>query len=115
MRRFRNVTKCISCMAVALMLCVMSGWFTQEVFAEWGDGEQDGIIYGYDTDFKEAYVYDYEGDATDIVIPETLGGYTVKTIEIHYYGTEVKTISIPSGVVSSVIQHPTIIFCGLII
>ena len=64
MRRFRNVTKCISCMAVALMLCVMSGWFTQEVFAEWGDGEQDGIIYGYDTDSKEAYVYDYEGDAT---------------------------------------------------
>lgn len=108
MRRFRNVTKCISCMAVALMLCVMSGWFTQEVFAEWGDGEQDGIIYGYDTDFKEAYVYDYEGDATDIVIPETLGGYTVKTIEIHYYGTEVKTISIPSGVIDCTIRSDRI-------
>ena len=108
MRRFRNVTKCISCMAVALMLCGMSGWFTQEVFAEWGDGEQDGIIYGYDTDFKEAYVYDYEGDATDIVIPETLGGYTVKTIEIHYYGTEVKTISIPSGVIDCTIRSDRI-------
>ena len=108
MRRFGNVTKCISCMAVALMLCVMSGWFTQEVFAEWGDGEQDGIIYGYDTDFKEAYVYDYEGDATDIVIPETLGGYTVKTIEIHYYGTEVKTISIPSGVIDCTIRSDRI-------
>ena len=108
MRRFGNVTKCISCMAVALMLCVMSGWFTQEVFAEWGDGEQDGIIYGYDTDFKEAYVYDYEGDATDIVIPETLGGYTVKTIEIRYYGTEVKTISIPSGVIDCTIRSDRI-------
>ena len=108
MRRFRNVTKCISCMAVALMLCVMSGWFTQEVFAEWGDGEQDGIIYGYDTDSKEAYVYDYEGDATDIVIPETLGGYTVKTIEIHYYGTEVKTLSIPSGVIDCTIRSDRI-------
>ena len=108
MRRFGNVTKCISCMAVALMLCVMSGWFTQEVFAESGDGEQDGIIYGYDTDSKEAYVYDYEGDATDIVIPETLGGYTVKTIEFHYYGTEVKTLSIPSGVIDCTIRSDRI-------
>ena len=98
MRRFRNVTKCISCMAVALMLCVMSGWFTQEVFAEWGYGEQDGIRYIYDTDSKEAYVNDYEGDATDIVIPETIEGCTVKAVYIEYHGTEVKTLSIPSGV-----------------
>ena len=108
MRRFRNVTKCISCMAVALMLCVMSGWFTQEVFAEWGDGEQDGIIYGYDTDSKEAYVYAYKGDATDIVIPETLGGYTVKSISLYYYGTEVKTLSIPSGVIECTIRSARI-------
>ncbi len=98
MRRFGNVTKCISCMAVALMLCVMSGWFTQEVFAEKCDGEYEDFEYYYGSDTNEVTVYGYNGEDENVVIPETIDGRKVTGIDMWSANSNLKTLSIPAGV-----------------
>ena len=98
MRRFRNVTKCISCMAVALMLCVMSGWFTQEVFAEKCDGEYEDFEYEYDSETGEMCITGYNGDSADVIIPESIEGHTVTMINIYFYNENMRTVYVPAGV-----------------
>ena len=98
MRRFRNVTKCISCMAVALMLCVMSGWFTQEVFAEIYDGEYEDFEYEYDSETGEMCITGYNGDSADVIIPESIEGHTVTMINIYFYNENMRTVFVPAGV-----------------
>ncbi len=98
MRRFGNVTKCISCMAVALMLCVMSGWFTQEVFAEKCDGEYEDFEYEYDSETGEMCITGYNGDSADVIIPESIEGHTVTMINIYFYNENMRTVYVPAGV-----------------
>ena len=98
MRRFGNVTKCISCMAVALMLCVMSGWFTQEVFAEICDGEYEDFEYEYDSETGEMCITGYNGDSADVIIPESIEGHTVTMINIYFYNENMRTVFVPAGV-----------------
>ncbi|MDD6857265.1 MAG: leucine-rich repeat protein [Lachnospiraceae bacterium] len=98
MRRFKNVTKCISCMAVALMLCVMSGWFTQEVFAEKCDGEYEDFEYEYDSETGEMCITGYNGDSADVIIPESIEGHTVTMINIYFYNENMRTVYVPAGV-----------------
>ena len=98
MRRFRNVTKCISCMAVALMLCVMSGWFTQEVFAEKCDEEYEDFEYEYDSETGEMCITGYNGDSADVIIPESIEGHTVTMINIYFYNENMRTVYVPAGV-----------------
>ncbi len=98
MRRFRNVTKCISCMAVALMLCVMSGWFTQEVFAEKCDGEYEDFECEYDSETGEMCITGYNGDSADVIIPESIEGHTVTMINIYFYNENMRTVYVPAGV-----------------
>ena len=98
MRRFGNVTKCISCMAVALMLCVMSGWFTQEVFAEKCDGEYEDFEYEYDSETGEMCITGYNGDSADVIIPESIEGHTVTMINIYFYNENMRNVYVPAGV-----------------
>ena len=98
MRRFGNVTKCISCMAVALMLCVMSGWFTQEVFAEKCDGKYEDFEYEYDSETGEMCIIGYNGDSADVIIPESIEGHTVTMINIYFYNENMRTVFVPAGV-----------------
>ena len=98
MRRFGNVTKCISCMAVALMLCVMSGWFTQEVFAEICDGEYEDFEYEYDSETGEMCITGYNGDSADVIIPESIEGHTVTMINIYFYNENMRNVYVPAGV-----------------
>ena len=98
MRIFRTVTKCISCMAVALMLCVMSGWFTQEVFAEKCDGEYEDFEYEYDSETGEMCITGYNGDSADVIIPESIEGHTVTMINIYFYNENMRTVFVPAGV-----------------
>ena len=98
MRIFRTVTKCISCMAVALMLCVMSGWFTQEVFAEKCDGEYEDFEYEYDSETGEMCITGYNGDSADVIIPESIEGHTVTMINIYFYNENMRNVYVPAGV-----------------
>ena len=98
MRRFGNVTKCISCMAVALMLCVMSGWFTQEVFAEKCDGEYEDFEYEYDSETGEMCITGYNGESADVIIPESIEGHTVTMINIYFYNENMRNVYVPAGV-----------------
>ena len=59
--------------------------------------EQDGFLYKVYDDY--AGIVGYIGEALDVVIPETLDGYSVKLIEMGaFYGVSAESITIPATV-----------------
>lgn len=61
------------------------------------DGNEDG--YTYTVSDGKAYIFEYEGSGGDIVVPRTLGGYSVCGIGGRAFaGTDITSVTVHSGI-----------------
>ena len=104
----RIFADCNDTLKVVLRANVNSGFFT-----EWNckgytgeetysytfavDGKENG--YTYTVSDGKAYIFEYEGSGSDIVVPRTLGGYPVCGIGGRaFFGTNIKSVIVHSGI-----------------
>ena len=104
----RIFADCDDALKVVLRANVNSGFFT-----EWNckgytgeetysytfavDGEENG--YTYTVSDGKAYIFEYEGSGGDIVVPRTLGGYSVCGIGGRAFsGTNITSVTVHSGI-----------------
>ncbi|MDE5782448.1 MAG: leucine-rich repeat protein [Lachnospiraceae bacterium] len=85
---------------LVLLLCIISGIQSGTVYGE----EYNGFEYWLldDEEGTFAYISDYSGSEEHLMIPEEIGGYPVKVVNIWLYGEEknttTKSITIPASV-----------------
>ena len=104
----RIFADCNDTLKVVLRANVNSGFFT-----EWNckgytgeetysytfavDGKENG--YTYTVSNGKAYIFEYEGSGGDIVVPRTLGGYSVCGIGGRAFaGTDITSVTVHSGI-----------------
>ena len=83
----------------ALLLAVLAliGMLTLGAFAA---EEKTSGDFTYVVENEAAVITAYSGEATDVTIPATLGGYPVKEIGqyVFYYCTQIKSLTLPEGI-----------------
>ena len=61
------------------------------------DGEENGYVYAIKG--GNAYIVDYQGGETDVVLPAALGGHPVKGVEVRaFIGTNIISVTVPDGI-----------------
>lgn len=104
----RIFADCNDTLKVVLRANVNSGFFTEwnckgytgtetylYTFAD--AAEENG--YTYTVSDGKAYIFEYEGSGSDIVVPRTLGGYPVCGIGGRaFFGTNIKSVIVHSGI-----------------
>lgn len=61
------------------------------------DGEENGYVYAIRG--GNAYIVDYQGGETDVVLPAALGGHPVKGVEVRaFIGTIIISVTVPDGI-----------------
>ena len=61
------------------------------------DGEENGYVYAIRG--GNAYIVDYQGGETDVVLPAALGGHPVKGVEVRaFIGTNIISVTVPDGI-----------------
>lgn len=84
-------------LSLLLVVFALIGIFTLGAFAA---EEKTSGDFTYVVENEAAVITAYSGDATDITVPATLGGYPVKEIGQHvfYYCTQIESLTLPEGI-----------------